>query len=294
MASSKAPVELALPQGRSMVPMRDIQTQIIAQLGVQAQIDPAQEIQRRVNFLVDYLQATGTRGFVLGISGGIDSTLAGRLCQLAVEQLAAQGQQAEFVAMRLPYQVQADESDAQAALDFIQPQQRLTFNIAPAVAGFDSAYAQASDGSSFSDFNRGNIKARARMIAQYAVAGERNLLVVGTDHAAEAVTGFYTKFGDGGADVMPLFGLNKRQNQALLQELGAPEALWAKVPTADLLDGQPGRTDEDELGVSYQQIDDYLEGKQIDTQAATRIEALFMRSRHKRTTPVTILDSWWQ
>ncbi|WP_237209751.1 ammonia-dependent NAD(+) synthetase [Rothia nasimurium] len=273
--------------------MRDLQAHIIEELGVKPSIDPTEEVRKRVQFLVDYLKATGTRGFVLGISGGLDSTLAGRLCQLAVEQLELEGVEAEFIAVRLPYKVQADEDDAQAALRFIMPQQTVTYNIAEAVNGFESAFATAT-GRPIADFNKGNVKARARMIAQYALAGEKNLLVVGTDHGAEAVTGFFTKFGDGGADIMPLFGLNKRQNRALLKVLGADTRLWEKVPTADLLDGKPGRTDEDELGVTYDQIDDYLEGKDIDPVAAENIEGRFLRSRHKRTTPVTIFDSWYK
>ena len=273
--------------------MRELQAHIIKELGVKPTIDPAEEVRKRVQFLVDYLKATGTRGFVLGISGGVDSTLAGRLCQLAVEELELEGIQAEFLAVRLPYKVQADEDDAQAALRFIMPQQTVTYNIATAVGGFESAFAEAT-GRNISDFNKGNVKARARMIAQYALAGEKNLLVVGTDHGAEAVTGFFTKFGDGAADVMPLFGLNKRQNRALLKVLGAEKRLWEKEPTADLLDGKPGRTDEDELGITYDQIDDYLEGRQIDETAAENIEGKFLRTRHKRTTPVTVFDSWYK
>src|SRR5690606_34047939 len=105
------------------------------------------------------------------------------------------------------------------------------------------------------DFTKGNVKARARMIAQYAIAGQHGHLVVGTDHAAEAVTGFFTKFGDGGADVLPLSGLTKRQGKQLLEALGAPERLYLKLPTADLLDERPGQTDETDLGISYAQID---------------------------------------
>lgn len=273
--------------------MGDLQAQIISELGVQARIEPAVEIARRIQFLKDYLKATGTRGFVLGISGGLDSTLAGRLAQLAVEELAAEGVPATFIAVRLPYGVQHDEADAQKALEFINAQKVQTFNIAPAVDGFEAEFAKTAS-KDVSDFNKGNIKARSRMIAQYALAGHDNLLVIGTDHAAESVTGFFTKFGDGGADILPLFTLNKRQNRALLKELGAPEQLYNKVPTADLLDGNPGRTDEDELGISYDNIDDYLEGKTIPTEAAAIIENRFLRSRHKRTTPVSLLDSWWK
>jgi len=273
--------------------MRELQEKIIAELGVQAHIDPAEEITRRVAFLTDYLKATGTEGFVLGISGGLDSTLAGRLAQLAVEDLARDGVEVNFIAVRLPYGVQHDEDDAQAAMDFIRAKSAQTFNIAPAVDGFEAEFAKTAT-ADVSDFNKGNIKARSRMIAQYALAGHENLLVIGTDHAAESVTGFFTKFGDGGADILPLFTLNKRQNRALLKELGAPESLFNKVPTADLLDGKPGRTDEDELGISYEQIDDYLEGKAIPEDAAAAIERRFLATRHKRTVPVSLLDTWWR
>lgn len=273
--------------------MRELQGQIIAELGVQPTIDPAAEVTRRVQLLKDYLKATGTRGYVLGISGGLDSTLAGRLAQLAVEELAEEGVEANFIAVRLPYGVQHDEADAQAAMDFIGAKTERTFNIAPAVDGFEAEFAKTA-AEAVTDFNKGNIKARSRMIAQYALAGQENLLVIGTDHAAESVTGFFTKFGDGGADILPLFTLNKRQNRALLKELGAPETLYNKVPTADLLDGVPGRTDEDELGISYDQIDDYLEGREIDEAAAAGIERRFRNSRHKRTVPVSLLDTWWR
>lgn len=273
--------------------MRELQARIIEEMGVQPTINPAEEVRKRIQFLCDYLKITKTGGFVLGISGGLDSTLAGRLCQLAVEQLASEGIEADFVAVRLPYKVQKDEDDAQAALRFIQPATSVTYKVAAAVDGFETAFQDAV-GRPIADFNKGNVKARARMIAQYALAGEKNLLVVGTDHGAESVTGFFTKFGDGGADILPLYGLNKRQNRVLLKELGAEERLWKKVPTADLLDGKPLRTDEDELGLTYDQIDDYLEGKDIPEEAAENLEGKFLRSRHKRTTPVTIFDTWYK
>lgn len=133
------------------------------------------------------------------------------------------------------------------------------------------------------------------MVAQYAVAGQLGHLVVGTDHAAEAVTGFYTKYGDGGVDVTPLAGLTKRQGAALLQHLGAPESTWVKVPTADLEDDRPGVPDEVALGVTYAQIDDYLEGRDgVPPEAASRIERLFLGSRHKRAMPATPRDRWWR
>lgn len=273
--------------------LRPRQREIIAELGVSPAIDPAVEIERRTAFLREYLRASGAAGFVLGISGGQDSTLCGRLAQLAVERLRGEGAEASFVAVRLPYGRQIDEDDAQLALDFIRPDERIDIDIAPAVAALEDGYRRAA-GASFGDFNRGNAKARMRMLAQYAIAGERRMLVLGTDHAAEAVTGFYTKFGDGAADLTPLAGLNKRQGRALLIELGAPARLFEKVPTADLLDERPGRSDEDELGVRYEQIDDYLEGRPVPEQAAERIERLHRQSRHKRTTPVGPAARWWR
>ncbi len=111
---------------------------------------------------------TGAKGFVLGISGGQDSTLAGRLAQLAVEELREEGVQAEFIAVRLPYGVQQDEDDAQLALKFIQPDKSFAFDIASTVGSFADQY-QSVTGEALADFHKGNVKARVRMIAQYAI-----------------------------------------------------------------------------------------------------------------------------
>lgn len=273
--------------------MRDLQARIIDELNVQPTIDPAAEVERRVGFLADYLTATGASGFVLGISGGQDSSLAGRLTQLAVERLAESGSEAEFIAVRLPYSVQHDEEDAQLALSFIRPHTEITFNIQRGVDGFEDEYGDAL-GEPMSDFTKGNVKARARMIAQYAVAGQRRLLVVGTDHAAEAVTGFFTKYGDGGTDVLPLTGLTKRQGRALLEYLGAPERLYTKAPTADLLDHNPGQTDEDNLGLAYADIDAFLEGEDVDARVADAIEERYLATEHKRRVPASMFDDWWK
>lgn len=278
--------------------MRQLQGQIIAELGVRPEIESAVEVDRRVQFLADFLTETRARGYVLGISGGQDSTLAGRLAQLAVEQVRGCGGEAEFVAVRLPYGVQADEDDAQSALAFVRPDRVVTVNIQPAsdAIATESAAALAVGAGShpLRDFVRGNIKARMRMVAQFALAGELGLVVIGTDHAAEAVTGFYTKFGDGAADLTPLAGLNKRQGAALLRQLGAPAELWRKVPTADLEDDRPGQPDEEALGVTYRDIDDYLEGRTVTQSTAEHIERLYLGSRHKRRLPVTPADTWWR
>ncbi|WP_280357813.1 ammonia-dependent NAD(+) synthetase [Nocardia otitidiscaviarum] len=279
--------------------MGNLRDEIIAELGVAPTIEPKLEVRRRVDFLKDYLRATPAKGFVLGISGGQDSTLTGRLCQLAAEELRAEGAEATFVAVRLPYGVQADEEDAQIALRFIRPDRAVAVNVKP---GADAVGEEVALGveellgaeTRLRDFVRGNIKARERMVIQYAIAGQLNLLVVGTDHAAEAVTGFFTKYGDGGVDITPLTGLTKRQGAALLQELGAPPSVWQKVPTADLEDDRPALPDEEALGLTYAQIDDYLEGKDVTPEVADRLETIFGNTRHKRTVPVTPLDTWWR
>ena len=239
--------------------MRKLQEEIINTLAVTPSIDPAIEVKRRVEFLKDYLKKTGLKTLVLGISGGQDSSLAGRLSQLAVESLRAEtaDDAYRFIAVRLPYGEQADEADAMLSInEFIKPDQTMRVNIKPAVDAMVAAVEQ--NGLQISDFNKGNVKARERMIAQYAIAGEFRGAVVGTDHAAEAVTGFYTKFGDGGADITPLSQLDKRQGRQLLEYLKAPRVLYEKTPTADLEEDRPALPDEKALGVTYQAIDDYL------------------------------------
>jgi NAD+ synthase len=266
---------------------------ILAELGSRPTIDIEEEIARRRDFLVSYLKATGAKGFVLAVSGGQDSTLAGKLCQLAADRAREQGLDATLTTVRLPYGVQADEDDAQAALRFIGPDLVRTVNIKASVDALAADYERAV-GAPLSDFAKGNTKARIRMVVQYAMAGESGCLVVGTDHAAEAVTGFFTKFGDGGVDITPLTGLTKNQGASILEHLGAPARLYTKAPTADLLDLTPGQTDEENLGISYRDIDAYLQGAEVDPETAARIEAQFRKTEHKRRLPVTPLDTWWQ
>nr|WP_065868322.1 ammonia-dependent NAD(+) synthetase [Streptococcus mutans] len=272
-----------------------LQEDIIAQLGVKSKIDAQEEIRKSIDFLKAYMKKHGfLKSYVLGISGGQDSSLAGRLAQLAIEELRHEtGDNGyKFIAIRLPYGVQADEDDAQRALNFIQPDVSLAINIKSAVDGEVAVLAEA--GVQVSDFNKGNIKARQRMISQYAVAGENSGAVIGTDHAAENITGFFTKFGDGGADILPLYRLNKRQGKQLLAELGADKALYEKIPTADLEENKPGIADEVALGVTYNDIDDYLEGKQVSPAAQKIIENWWNKTEHKRHLPISIFDDFWK
>lgn len=275
--------------------MRALQKQIISDLRVKPVIDPQTEIRTSVDFLKAYLLAHPfLKTLVLGISGGQDSTLAGKLCQIAMEELRQETGDAsyQFIAVRLPYGTQADESDAMDAIAFMGADVTMRVNIKEAADAMMVAVEE--NGLEVSDFNKGNIKARQRMIAQYAIAGAKNGAVVGTDHAAEAITGFYTKFGDGGADVTPLWRLNKRQGRAMLEVLGAPKHLYEKTPTADLEEDRPALPDEVALGVTYTQIDDYLEGKDIDPAAAEKIEGWYTKTAHKRHLPITVYDDFWK
>ena len=275
--------------------MPTLQQEIIEELKVKPVIDPKEEIRRTIDFLKSYMKKhTFLKSMVLGISGGQDSTLGGKLAQMAVDELneEAGNDTYSFIAVRLPYGVQFDEDDCQDALNFIQPTKIYTVNIKDAVDA--SKKALDLSGITLTDFAKGNEKARERMKVQYSIAAMHNGVVLGTDHAAEAITGFYTKFGDGAADLVPLFRLNKRQGKELLKVLDCPEHLYMKIPTADLEEDRPAVPDEIALGVTYDHIDDYLEGKEIPSEPREKIEGYFNRTKHKRNLPITVFDDFWK
>ncbi|RHW32423.1 ammonia-dependent NAD(+) synthetase [Lysinibacillus yapensis] len=275
--------------------MQDLQKQIIEELKAMPEINPEEEVRKSVDFLKEYAKKHSfLRSFVIGISGGQDSTLAGKLMQIAVDELNEEAGEQKYanISVRLPYGTQFDEQDCQDALDFIQPTKIYTVNIKNAVDASVKSLEKA--GIELSDFAKGNEKARERMKVQYSIAAMNNGVVVGTDHAAEAVTGFYTKYGDGGADLSPLFRLNKRQGKQMLAYLNCPEHLYLKVPTADLEENKPALPDETALGVAYEAIDDYLEGKEVPESVKKVIEGHYIRSQHKRHLPITIFDDFWK
>jgi NAD+ synthase len=273
------------------------QTDIVAEMRVLPDIDVEYEIRRRVDFIRYQLELSVQKTLVLGISGGIDSCICGRLAQLAIDELKQTASGYRFIAVRLPYATQADAADAQQAQDFIQPSHSLTVNVQ---SGTDAIHqstmtALSAEGlddlsENIQDFAKGNVKARMRMIAQYEVAGLLGGLVLGTDHSAENVTGFYTKYGDGACDLTPLFGLNKRQIRQVAAQLGAPQSIISKTPTADLETLAPSKPDEAALGLSYDQIVEFLEGKKIDPAAEQRIIHIFLSTAHKRQPIATVYD----
>jgi NAD+ synthase len=271
---------------------------IISEMRVLPEIDAKAEVVRRVNFIKAQLKSAGMQTLVLGVSGGVDSCTLGRLAQLAVNELNTENEgDYQFIAVRLPYNVQRDEADAQASIDFIQPSKALSVNVQPGADAIHSETCQAlektgllPDSDKKRDFVKGNVKARTRMIIQYEIAGMLDGLVLGTDHSAENITGFYTKYGDGACDLAPLFGLNKRQVRKLADYLGAPSHIVCKAPTADLETLAPQKADEAALGMSYDQIDDFLEGKNVDSEIANRLVGIYEQTQHKRVPIPTIYD----
>jgi NAD+ synthase len=271
---------------------------IIDEMRVLPSIDPESEINRRVNFIKQQISNSGCKSLVLGISGGVDSFTCGRLAQLAAQQLRHEtgNNDYQFYAVRLPYGTQKDEQDAQISLDTIAADNVLTVNIQAATDAVNQQVCDTLEQAKESltkeaiDFAKGNVKARVRMTSQYQIAGLVNGLVLGTDHSAENITGFYTKHGDGACDLAPLFGLSKRQVRLLAKTMGAPDSITYKTPTADLECLSPQKEDEAVLGLSYDVIDDFLEGKEISADNEQRLIEIYTKTQHKRLPIATIYD----
>jgi len=260
-----------------------LQSEIIALLGVKPVIDAEEEIRNRVEFLKQYLLKSNTRGLLIAVSGGIDSAVTAALCKKATDELTEEkGKEYTTLGVFQPYGQQEDIEDSYAIAKALDLKTAET-NIEEAVdeITLEAEFALKSIGvhAHLSRVAKGNVKARSRMVVQYALAFDLNLLVVGTDHASEAITGFYTKWGDGAVDITPLSSLNKRQVRQLGAHLGVPDKVVNKVPTAGLW---PGQTDESELGISYDENSDYLEGKAIDPKIQEKLEKQYRRTEHKR------------
>lgn len=262
-----------------------MQQEIIARLGVKPVIDVDEEIRRRVDFLKTHVRQAGASGLLIAISGGVDSAVAAGLCKKATDELSSEtGKEYRTLGVFQPCGRQEDIEDSYSVAKAFDLKYTVETNIADAVdeIALETEHALRSIGvhRHLSVPGRGNIKARTRMVVQYALAFELNLLVVGTDHASEALTGFFTKWGDGAVDITPLSSLNKRQIRLLAARLGVPQRIIDKVPTAGLWEGQ---TDEKELGISYEDNSDYLEGKTVDPAVSEKLEHLYRKTEHKRS-----------
>jgi len=262
-----------------------LQEEIIKRLGVKPEIDPDEEIRKRVDFLKKYVLDANAAGLLIAISGGIDSAVAAGLCKRATDELSEEtGKEYMTLGVFQPYDKQVDIADSYAVAEAFGLLHKAETNIGEAVDEIalevEHSFKTLGIPRHLSRGGKGNVKARTRMVMQYALAFDLNLLVVGTDHASEAVTGFYTKWGDGAVDLTPLSTLNKRQVRLVAARLGVPDSVLHKAPTAGLWDGQ---TDEDELGIKYDENSDYLEGKEIAPEAREKLEKQYLKTEHKRS-----------
>lgn len=228
--------------------------------------------------------SANARGYVFGLSGGIDSAVVAKLCQLAFPQ--------RVLGVILPcYSHPQDEIDAKlVASTFSIPVARvdlgpafdaLTESLAHAVKGLPSHVNSVDIKQQVPE---ANLKPRLRMASVYFMANSMNYLVAGTGNRSEITLGYYTKYGDGGVDVLPIGGLLKSEVRVLARELGVPEHIITKPPTAGLWVGQ---TDEAEMGFSYETLEQYLTkgAAAVPAKVAQRIEQLRASSDHKRTMP---------
>ncbi|WP_152596718.1 NAD(+) synthase [Chelonobacter oris] len=233
-------------------------------------------LQQYADYLVDWLEKQRdfyrAKGYVIGISGGIDSAVA-------VSLLMKTGAPVQGLILPSETTAKQDIIDAYAVAESAGCPVMEVPIIDTYRTFMQSAKPLFRDDAERQNVIAGNVQARLRMITLYACAQNQQAIVVGTDNAAEWHTGYFTKFGDGGVDVVPLVQLRKEQVFALGRLLGVPQAILEKAPSAGLWQGQ---TDEDEMGVSYAEIDAFLRGEPVSEQAQKQIDFWHNRSHHKR------------
>ena len=221
-------------------------------------------------FLKDYLEKTHCQKYILGISGGVDSSLCAALARNAVGK-------DRLLCLILPIESsKKDEEDAKQLAKELD----LNYVVVDNSEAFKS-FIKANEalGVTFDRSTLGNFKARLRMCTLYAYAQKYNGLVIGTDNADERYTGYFTKHGDGACDILPIAHLLKGEVVEASKLLGISEYLAERVPTASLFEGQ---TDETEMGVTYKDLDKYILGDKVALDVEARIEHLHKISEHKR------------
>jgi len=235
-----------------------------------------QKIDHVVDWLRDQVKVSGTNGILVGLSGGIDSSVVANLIKRAFPESS--------LGVILPCKSNdKDKADGEAVaiaagLDFVEvdlssTHETLLASIQSAVSDLNTTNHQLTDA---------NLRARLRMSTLYGIANNMGYLVAGTDNAAELLTGYFTKYGDGGVDILPLANLTKREVFQWARHLGVPQSVIDRKPSAGLWEGQ---TDEDEMGVTYDAIDDYIEGKPVSEEDKKIIERMHARTEHKRVMP---------
>lgn len=220
------------------------------------------------SFLKDYLESNHMDSYVLGLSGGVDSSLVAAIARKAVGK------------DRLYCYAIDIESNPQDIIDARSVAKELDLNLKVVnLTNTYHSYLKDLSGEDFIRLTKSNLKVRMRMVALFAYAQEKKGLVLGTDNADERYVGYFTKYGDGAADVLPIVHLTKSEVRDAAKMYGLSEILANRVPSAGLFEGQ---TDEKEMGISYKDLDDFLLGKEIDPKSKERIEHLHKISEHKR------------
>ena len=222
-------------------------------------------------WLHERVEDAKANGIILGLSGGIDSSV---LAALAREALGRD----KVLGVIMPcHSIREDENDARLLAHELD----IAFEKADLTDTFDTLYGTVEliAGNS-NELVRSNMKARLRMVTLYALAQSKNLLVCGTSNRSEYETGYFTKYGDSGVDLMPLAGFLKREIREMARVLHVPEKIISKAPSAGLYEGQ---TDENDMGFTYETLDEYLASGRIeDEKAKERIDVMRRRSEHKR------------
>jgi NAD+ synthase len=250
-----------------------------------------------VQFLKKALKDSGQNGFALGLSGGIDSAVCAALAKRAIDELhreAAPGDDKTYRLDLIVLPMGNHSSDAEVAHEVAASigMDARTVELDDALSAFLSALHPTAEGHTQPDAKCvGNLKARMRMSAIYYAANVHGLLVLGTDNASETYTGYFTKHGDGAADVFPISPFTKREVYDIGRFLKLPESVLSRAPTAGLWDGQ---TDEDEMGIPYDFIDNRIEDMEDFNKAyygdhylvfRDRLNALHLGTEHKRKPP---------
>ena len=219
-------------------------------------------------FLQEYLESSHCKGYVLGLSGGVDSSLVAAIARKAVgkDKLHC-------------YAIDIDSNKADVE-DAKKVAKELDLNLEVInLSDTYHSYLEKLDGEDFIRLTKSNLKVRMRMVALFAYAQEHSSLVLGTDNMDERYVGYFTKYGDGAADLLPIVYLTKREVRKAAELYGLSSVLANRVPSAGLFEGQ---TDETEMGVTYEDLDNFLIGKEVNPIAKERIEYLHKISEHKR------------
>ncbi|SHK37481.1 NAD(+) synthase [Tepidibacter formicigenes] len=238
-----------------------------------------QKIEKTVDWLREQVKISNTNGLIVGISGGIDSALVTFLIKKAFPE--------NSIGVIMP--IKSNPKDREDALKVVKASKinHLDLDLTDVHSLlFNKVVDNMKEKNLYKEENNriadANLRARIRMSTLYTVANNLNYLVVGTDNAAEVYTGYFTKYGDGGVDILPIANLSKREVYEWAKILGVPDDVINRPPSAGLWEGQ---TDENEMGTTYDMIDDLIEGKEIPQKDKEIIERLHKKSEHKRVMP---------